>query len=51
MGRDRYPKQSLGALHGRIKQVCLPNPPSDARPPDNVILVAYLDGWSWRNRL
>ena len=23
MGRDRYPKQSLGALHGRIKQVCL----------------------------
>lgn len=23
MGRDRYPKQSLGALYGRIKQVCL----------------------------
>lgn len=23
MGRDRYHKQSLGALYGRIKQVCL----------------------------
>lgn len=23
MGRDRYPRQSLGALYGRIKQVCL----------------------------
>lgn len=23
MGRDRYSRQSLGALHGRIKQVCL----------------------------
>ena len=51
MGRDRYPKQSLGALHGRIKQVCLLHPPSDAWPPNNVTPVAYLDGWSWRNRL
>ena len=23
MGRERYQKQSLGALYGRIKQVCL----------------------------
>lgn len=22
MGRERFPKQSLGALYGRIKQVC-----------------------------
>ena len=49
MGRDRYPKQSLGALHGRIKQVCLlPSTPN--READRVIAVAYTDGgsrWNW----
>lgn len=50
MGRDRYPKQSLGVLYGRIKQVCLlrfsqwlsANHPS-------LVPVKDLDGRRWRN--
>lgn len=30
MGRDRYPRQSLGALHSRIKQVGDPPTSVDA---------------------